>query len=63
MTFIRAVDLFGYGVMGYLRDICVAVPARNVPVYSVCINVLANVINSLYPKFVDPTDLTVLVSH
>ena len=63
MTFIRAVDLIGYGVMRYLRDICVAVPARNIPVCRVGVDVLVNVINSLYPKFVDPTDLTILVSH
>ncbi len=63
MTFIRAVDLIFYGVMGYLRDICVAIPARNIPVCRVGVDVLVNVVNSLYPKFVDPTDLTILVSH
>lgn len=63
MTFIRAVDLIFYRVMRYLRDICVAVPARNVPVCRIGIDVLVNVVNSFYPKFVDPTDLTVLVSH
>ena len=63
MTFIRAVDLIFYRVMRYLRDICVAVPAWNVPVRGVGVDVLVNVVNSLYPKFVDPTDLTVLVSH
>ncbi len=63
MTFVRAVDLFCYRVMWYLRDICVTVPARNVPVCRVCVDVLVNVVNSLYSKFVDPTDLTVLVSH
>ena len=63
MAFVSAVDLFCYGVMGYLRDVRVAVPARNVPVSSICVDVLVNVVNSLYPKFVDPTDLTVLVSH
>lgn len=63
MTFIRAVDLIFYGIMRYLRDICVAVPARNVPVCSVVIDILVNVVYSLYSKFVDPTDLTILVSH
>ena len=63
MAFVRAVDLFCYRVMGYLRDIRVAVPARYVPVCRVCVDVLINVVNSFYPKFVDPTDLTVLVSH
>ncbi len=63
MTFIRAVDLIGYRVMGYLRDICVTVSARNVSVCCVGVDVLVNVVNSLYPKFVDPTDLTILVSH
>ena len=63
MTFVRAVDLFCYSVMRYLRDICVAVSARNVPVCRVGVDVLVNVVNSFYSKFVDPTDLTVLVSH
>ena len=63
MAFVRAVDLFCYWVMRYLCDICVAVPARNVPVSRVGVDVFVDVVNSLYPKFVDPTDLTVLVSH
>lgn len=63
MTFIRAVDFIFYRVMGYLSDICVAVSAWNVPVRCVGVDIFVNVVNSLYPKFVDPTDLTVLVSH
>ena len=63
MALVRAVDLIFYVVMRYLSDIRMAVPARNVPVSSVVIDIFVNVINSLYPKFVDPTDLTVLVSH
>ena len=63
MTFIRAVHHFFYWIMRYLGYICVAVPARNVPVCRIGIDVLVNVVNSFYPKFVDPTDLTVLVSH
>lgn len=47
MTFIRAVDLIGYGVMRYLCDICVAVPARNVSVCRIGVDVLVNVIRSL----------------
>ena len=63
MTFICAVDLIFYRVMRYLSDICVAVPARNVSVRSVVVDVFIYIVNSFYSKFVDPTDLTVLVSH
>jgi len=63
MTLIRAVDLSGYWVMGYFRDICVTISAHNVSVYRVGVDVFVNIVNSLYPKFVDPTDLTIFVSH
>ena len=63
MAFISAVNYFFYWIMRYLRDICVAIPARNIPVCRVGVDVLVNVVNSLYPKFVDPTDLTIFVSH
>ncbi len=63
MAFIGTVDLFRYSVMRDFCDIRMAVPAWNIPVYGIGIYIFVNVITLFTSRFVDPTDLTVLVSH
>jgi hypothetical protein len=63
MTFVSAIDLFFYRVMGDLGYIIMAVSAGNVSVNGVCVNIFINIIALFAALFVDPTDLTILMSH
>ncbi len=63
MAFIGTVNLFLYFIMRDFRNVGMAVSAWYIPVGGIGINIFVNVI-TLFPSFfVDPTDLTVLVSH
>ncbi len=63
MALIRTVDFISDSVVGDFCNICMAVPARNVPVCGICINIFIDIVAFFSAQFVDPTDLTVLVSH
>ncbi len=63
MALICTVDYISDSIMGDFCDICMAVPAWNVPVRGIGINIFIDIITYFSSIFVDPTDLTVLVSH
>lgn len=63
MAFIGTVNFFRYSIMRDFRNVRMAVSARDIPVGGIGINIFANVITLFSSFFVDPTDLTVLMSH
>jgi hypothetical protein len=63
VAFIGTVNFFLYFIMRDFRNVRMAVSARDIPVDGIGINIFVNVIALFSSFFVDPTDLTVLVSH
>ena len=63
MALIRTVDFISDRIMGDFCNIRMAVPARNISVRGIVINIFIDIITLFSSLFVDPTDLTVLVSH
>ena len=63
MTFVGTIHFFFYRIMRYTGYIGMAVPAGNISVDSVRVYIFINIVNFFASLFVDPTDLTVLMSH
>ncbi len=63
MALISTVNFFRYSVMRDFSNVRMAVSAWDIPVGCIGINIFVNVIALFSSFFVDPTDLTVLVSH
>jgi len=63
MAFSAAVYFFSNRVVGEFGDICMAVPARDIFMSGVCINVFVDMVSPFSSKFIDPTDLRVFMSH
>ncbi len=58
-----AVYIFCYGVMGEPGNSCMAVPAGDIFMRSIGINIFVNIVTPFSSKLVDPTDLRILMSH
>ncbi|HBH60928.1 MAG TPA: hypothetical protein DDX85_04135 [Nitrospiraceae bacterium] len=63
VAFSTAVYFFCYGVMGEFGDICMTVPARDIFMSSIRINLFINMVCSFSSKLIDPTDLRIFMSH